>query len=196
LEYPYSLNFINPDRDLNNEFEIMPSSSLFQLEDTLRLPSGCNEVGTAHLPEPFRTIQTFFLAEMGLKSILARIIATPDSDFFLEGPADGTIERSPLFHEHRTQLDRWVSSLPTFVDWTIEPRKGELSPVATRLKLFYWFALISLFRPLIRYVLRDPGQKLPFAVWKLFQDGLLAGLNMVKISVVEETDIDVIVGNR
>lgn len=174
----------------------MPSSPLLRLEDTLHLPTGCNEVGTAHLPEPFRTIQTFFLAEMGLKSILARIIATPNSDLFIEGPADGTIERSPLFHEHRTQLDQWVSSLPKFVNWDTEPRKGELSLVATRLKIFYWFALVSLFKPLILYVLRDPGQKLPFAVWKLFQDGLLAGLNMIKISVVEETDVDVIVGNR
>lgn len=174
----------------------MLSTPLFQLEDTLRLPGGCDEIGTAHLPEPFRTIQTFFLAEMSLKSILARIIATPDSDFFLEGTLDGTIEQSPLFQELRTQLDRWVGSLPTFVDWSIEPNKGEPSSIATRLKLFYWFAHISLFRPLILYVLKDPSQKLTFTVWKLFQDGLMAGLNMVKISILEETDIDVIVGNR
>lgn len=107
----------------------------------------------------------------------------------MENSPETTIKPSPLFQELGIQLDRWLVTLPSFVNWAKEPAKGDL-------KLVHWFARLAIFRPLIMYVLRDPRQQFELTIWKLFQDGALAGLNMIKVAILEETDIDVIVGNR
>jgi len=139
----------NIHRDLKSEFDIVPTTPLFQLEDTLALPGGCDEAGTTHLIEPFRSTQTFFLAEMSLKSILARSMATNDGDFYIVAAFETTVKESPLFQEFRNQMDCWVSTMPGFVGWAPGPAKGQLSRLGTRLKLLYWFTRLCLCRPLI-----------------------------------------------
>jgi len=83
-----------------------------------------------------------------------------------------------------------------FLGWSMEPRRGVLSHVATRLKLIYWFARFSLFRPLILHALHDQSHELPFVGWALVQEGLRAAFTMLKIAVMEDMDIDVIIGNK
>ncbi len=136
-------------RDSKGEFDIMPTTPLFQLEDTLALPGGCDEAGTTHLIEPFQSTQTFFLPEMSIKSILARSTATNDGYFYTVAASDTTVKESPLFQEFRNQMDCWVSTMPGFIGWAPGPAKGQLSRLGTRLKLLYWFTRLCLCRPLI-----------------------------------------------
>jgi hypothetical protein len=182
--------------DFLNDIDSFPRSSLYHLEDRLPLPLGCDESGTVNLKTSVRTVYTFFLAEMSLKSTLARIISTAGGDHCVQKSSNSRVEISPLIQELNVQIDAWVTSLPSFLDWSPEPTRGTCSPVATRLKQIYWFARLSLSRPLILHVLYDLNHQLPFLGWKCFQDGILAGVNMIKVSIMEESDIDVIIGNR
>lgn len=143
-----------------------------------------------------RTVYTFFLAEMSLKAILSRIHATPNPEYFVQNAPNGNIEISPLIRELKNQLTTWEASLPSFLGWSPEPRRGVAFPTGMRLKLLYWFARFSLFKPLIVHFLQDPTNQLPFLGWKSFQDGLLAGLNMIRISTLEDSEVDAIMGNR
>ncbi|RDL35180.1 uncharacterized protein BP5553_07111 [Venustampulla echinocandica] len=188
----------NLERDLVNEIGSFPRSSLYQLEDRLPLPLGCDESDTASLSSSVRTVRTytFFLAEMSLKSTLARIISITGGDSYLETSLNSSVEISPLMQELNAQIGEWVISLPSFLDWSPEPTRGTCSPIATRLKLIYWFTRLSLSKSHILHVLHDSDHQLPFLGWKFFQDGILAGVNMIKVSVMEESEVDVIMGNR
>jgi hypothetical protein len=173
-----------------------PRSLLFQLEDTLPLPLGCDESGTANMKISVRTTYTFFLAEMSLKAIVARIYEIPDLESSPPCAFPVNLDKSPLIQELKTQIDGWEASLPTFLGWSPEATKGVSTSVGVRLKLLYWFARFWLHRPLIIHVLHDLSHELPFIGWTFFQSGLHAGLQMLKVSISEESDIDVIMGNR
>jgi hypothetical protein len=71
-----------------------------------------------------------------------------------------------------------------------------LSPLAMRVKLTYWFVRFSLFKPLILRVLHDSGSLFPMIEWSLFNEGLQAGFTLIKISILEQADVDVLMGNR
>jgi hypothetical protein len=176
--------------------ETLPRSSLHELEDTLPLPLGCDELDLSHLPIRLRTMLTYFLAEMSLKAIAERIFKTSDQEFYVQDPRTGSVDVSPLFQELRRQLDEWVSSLPSFLGWSPEAMKGLSSPLGIRVKLMYWFVRFSIFRPLIQRILHDPNSLFPIHGWTLFREGLHAGLNLINVSILEQSDIDVFMGNR
>ncbi|TVY93392.1 hypothetical protein LAWI1_G001127 [Lachnellula willkommii] len=186
----------NLERDLNSEIDSFPKSLLYLLEHRLQLPLGCDEPNTTHLMAPVRNTYTFFLAEMSLKAIIARILTTPNLEHSIQKTFHGTVEMSPLIQEFQTQLEKWEISVPAFLGWFPEPNRGMISPVGARLKLLYWFARFSLFKPLVARVLGESSCTLPLLGWTAFREGLLGGLNMVKGAVEEESDIDVIMGNR
>jgi hypothetical protein len=75
---PFYCPLLRRSRDLLNEVHSFPRSLLFQLEDSLPLPLGCDESGTVNMKVSIRTTCTFFLAEMSLKAILALIYEIPD----------------------------------------------------------------------------------------------------------------------
>lgn len=182
--------------DLHHVVFNFPRSLLYCLEDHLTLPLGCDEPNTAHLKAFTRTTYTYFLAEMSLKAIISRILEAPDLNYFSNHNPAGNVQISPLIQELKLQLEAWELSVPTFLDWSPQVRKGTSVPVGIRLKLLYWFARFSLARPLILHVLDDSSYSISFHGWTFFQDGLLAGLNMAKIAVLDDRDIDVIMGNR
>jgi hypothetical protein len=182
--------------DLLHEVDSLTRSLLFQLEERLPLPLGCDESGTTHLTSSVRTTYTFFLAEMSLKAILARILSITDLEYSVTNVPHGNIQVSPLLQELRTQIDSWEASLPCFLHWSPEANQGASFSVGTRLKLLYWFTRFSLFGTLLVKLLHDSNHQFPFLEWTFFQEGLLAGVNMVKVSTLEELDIDVIMGNR
>lgn len=169
--------------------EGLPRSFLYQLEDRLPLPLGCDEHATVHMKRDSRTTYTFFLAEMSLKGIIAHILEIPES-------FQSEVDNSPLIQELKTQLDGWEASVPSFLGWSPDATKGVTSLVGVRLKLLYWYARFSISRSLINHALHDLEHRLSFIGWMVFQDGLLAGLNMIKVSILEEADIDIIMGNR
>jgi hypothetical protein len=197
---PYmSYNFQNilmTSSDLYYEAKQLQRSSLSALEENLSLPLGCDETLSAHLKGTTRETYAFFLAEMSLKSILARIHAKPAPQFSVQKSSNGAFESSPILLELKLQLDTWHLSLPDFLGWSTQPQSRTISPVATRLKLTYWFARYSIFIPLINQVLEDESYQLPFLGWSFFQEGVLAGLSMVTVAITEESDIDVLSGNR
>jgi len=139
---------------------------------------------------------TFFLAEMSLKAIANRIVTAADLEFYIQDPKTGIVELSPLFRELRRQLDEWIASVPSFLDWSPEPTKGISSPLGTRVKLMYWFVRFSLFRTLIKRVLNNSGSLFPILGWTLFREGLHAGLALINVAILEHSDISVIMGNR
>ncbi len=182
---------------MKNEIdETLPRSSLHELEDTLPLPLGCDELDLSHLPIRLRTMLTYFLAEMSLKAISERIFTTPDLEFYVQDPRTGSVDVSPLFQELRRQLDEWIASVPSFLGWSPEVMKGLSSPLGIRVKLMYWFVRFSIFRPLIQRILHDPNSLFPIHGWTLFREGLHAGLNLINVSILEQSDIDVFIGNR
>lgn len=158
------------------------------------MPLGCDELDLSHLPVRARTTLTFFLAEMSLRAICERIITTPGLDFCTQEIENRDAEVLPLLQELRRQLDEWLEQVPAFLDWSSEPTKGVLSPLAMRMKLLHWFVRFSLFKPLIIRVLHDSASFFPMIEWTLFQEGLQAGFTFIKISTLEHSDIDVIVG--
>ncbi|KAE9364423.1 hypothetical protein N431DRAFT_474014 [Stipitochalara longipes BDJ] len=187
----------NLERDVKNEIdETLPQSSLHELEDTLPLPLGCDELDLSHLPIRIRTMLTFFLAEMSLKAIAERIFTTADEEFYVQDIRTGSVDVSPLCHELRRQLDEWVGSVPSFLGWSSELMRGVSSPLGIRVKLMYWFVRFSLFRPLIQRILHDSNSCFPIHGWTLFREGLHAGLNLINVSILEQSDIDVFMGNR
>ena len=130
---------------------------------------------------------------MSLKSILERVTATPDIEFEL---TDRHADMRPVAQELGYQLREWRGKLPTFLDWSPQPQRGSLSPVATRLKLTYWLAKFSLYRPLITRVLADIDHPVPFRFWSLFHDALGAGFTLIQVLVSEDTDINVLLGHQ
>ncbi|KAF8854898.1 hypothetical protein BDZ45DRAFT_627092 [Acephala macrosclerotiorum] len=186
----------NLERDLRHVVYSFPSSLLYQLENNLTLPLGYDEPNSVHLKAFARTTYTYFLAEMSLKAIISRILEAPGLNHLSNHNFAGSVEVSPIVQELKLQLEEWELTVPTFLDWSPQARKGTSVPVGIRLKLLYWFARFSLARPLILHVLDDSSYRLPFHGWTFFQDGLLAGLNMVKIAIPDERDINIIMGNR
>lgn len=185
------------DSDVKNEIDdTLPRSLLYQLEDSLPLPVGCDELDLSHLPVRARTMLLFFLAEMSLKAIGERICTTRNLEFCIQETSNGIVAVLPLFQELRRQLDEWVESVPSFLEWSSEPNKGVRSPLGIRVKLLYWFVRFSLFRPLILRVLHDSSSRFPILGWTLFHEGLHAGLTLINVSISEQSDIDVIMGNR
>ncbi|KUJ13613.1 uncharacterized protein LY89DRAFT_785261 [Mollisia scopiformis] len=187
---------VNFERDVRNEIDdTLSCSPLPELQDSFPLPLGCDELDLSHLPPRLRTTLTFFLAEMSLKAITERILTTVNLEFYVQDVQTRRVELSPLFQELRRQLDEWIESVPS-LNWSSEPTKGLASPLATRVKLMYWFTRFSLFRPLIKRVLGDSGSMFPMLGWKLLREGLQAGHSLIKVTILEQSDIDVIIANR
>jgi hypothetical protein len=147
----------NPLHDLLRQVNSFLRSLLFHLEVRLSLPLGCDEAGTIHLNTSTRTAYTFFLAEMSLKTIIARIPTTPDLDYSVPNTLHTNAQISPLVQEPKTQIDGWGASLPNFLGWSAESNKGAAFSFGTRLRLLCWFAQFSLFKPHIIKVLHDFG---------------------------------------
>jgi len=181
------------DRDVLYIVDFLPKSNLCRLEQYLPLPLGCEEAETVQMPHSTRLIYTFFLADMSLKSILARILASPDLGFEI---LNGDAFARPVTNELCTQLTLWKQSLPSFLDWNSGPNKGTVSAVGSRLKLVYWFAQFSLHQSLIAQILGNLDRPIHFSSWSLFQDALDVGFALLEVVVREEADIDVMMGSR
>lgn len=179
-----------------HEVEDLPRTSLSSLEDRLPLPLGCDESGTNHMDTEIRTVYTYFLAETSLKAIIARIHAIHVAEKTNHTSITSNLRISPIIQEFQTQLNEWKNSIPEFLEWSPEPGKGVCLPVGTRLKLLFWHAQFSLLEPLIRHTLYNPNRQLPFLGWTLLQSGLLAGTNMLQVTLQEKPDLDLILSNR
>lgn len=189
--------FIEICGDVKNEIDdTLPRSPLHELGDSLPLPLGCDELDLSHLLVRARTTLTSFLAEMSLKSIAERIHTTPGLGFCIQETEKRGAEVSPLLQELRRQLDEWVESVPSFLGWSAKPKQGVSSPLGIRVNLLYWFVRFSLFRPFILRVLHDPSNLFPMLGWSLFHEGLLVALTLIKVSILEISDIDALIGNR
>lgn len=175
----------------------LPQSSLYLLEESLALPLGCDASLRPSMQVQTRNAFMFFLAEMSLRTTVARIITIPGLEDNIQGPSEYVgAEISPLTKELRSQLDGWASRLPDCLGWSVEPGKGASSPLAKRLKLLYWFARFALYRPLILHTQQNPSLRLQNIEWSLLHEGLLSALTLTKVFLTEEPDIDIIEGNR
>lgn len=185
-------------RDLIHEIDdTFPQSSLHLLAESFILPLGCDASPSLSEPPNIRDEIMFFFAEMSLRAVMARILATPYwKTGGQESPESRLPEISPLIQELRSQLGEWLLRLPAHLEWSAEPVKGSTSPVVARLKMLYWFARFSLARPLIVEALRDPGCPLCLQSWVQFQDGILAALKLLKVFLWEESELDFLKGNR
>jgi len=133
---------------------------------------------------------------MSLRVILARLHSNSDLECRVQKTSDYGVEVSPLIQELRNQLGLWKQSLPSFLGWSTQPTGGETSLPAMRLKYLYWFARFLLFKPLVLYVLCHAGYSFPLSSWTFFQEGVQAGLTLVKVSLLEKIEWDIIIGNR
>jgi hypothetical protein len=179
------------------EVDTLPRSRLCDLEHCLPLPLGCDEPVMTHVKKSSkRTIYLFFLAETSLKNILAQILSISAQDSQLQESQIAIITVSPVIMELEKQLAAWKDKVPHYLGWSSEPMKGELLPLATRLKMIFWFSRFSLFTSLVLDILDDPDRPLNMTSWSCLQDGLSAGLILVKVFVLEKMQVDAITGKR
>lgn len=188
-------------RDVLSEVDnTLPQSSLYLLEESLALPLGCDASPRSSMQVQTRDAFMFFLAEMSLRTTVARIVAIPTLENNVNSPGSSSEQIatgvSPLTRELRSQLDGWATRLPDCLGWSVEPGKGVSSPLAKRLKLLYWFARFALYRPLILRTQHDPSLRLQNLEWSLLHEGLLSALTLTRVFLIEEPDIDIIEGNR
>ncbi len=120
----------------------------------------------------------------------------PELELGVQKDLDGNVHMSPLVQELKLQLDDWKASIPDFLGWSDIPSKGISAQISTRVKFTYWFARFAMIIPILNKVLCDQNYQLPFFGWSLFQEGLQAGFNMIKVAVLEDADMDLIMGNR
>ncbi|KIW13589.1 hypothetical protein PV08_08778 [Exophiala spinifera] len=188
---------------LNEVDSSLPQSSLYLLEESLALPLGCDASPRSSMQVQIRDAFMFFLAEMSLRTTLARIIALPSVESNIDTPGASfdhnlgvAAEVSPLTRELRSQLDGWAARLPDCLGWSPEPGKGVSSPLARRLKLLYWFARFALYRPLILVAQQHPTLRLQNLEWSILHEGLLSALTLVRAFVTEDPDVDIFEGNK
>ncbi len=162
----------------------------------MRLPTGCSEPEDPRMSDQMRLNYTFFLAEMSMRSILARILATCASDLL---PLDTWNNRrglSLIFRELNHQLSEWLDNVPMSLRWSPQLGRGLISKVATRLKLLYWFARFSLFKPLFQRFLEELDGSFYIEEDICIQEYVTAGRTLLEVFVSEEPDPDMILAQR
>lgn len=181
--------------EIDNTF---PRSNLSRYEELFPLPLACDEADSKDRPAHINTHFVFFLAEMSLRAILENILITPELENYSPLPGQFTSRSrfSPVTQELQSQLDTWILRLPANLDWSVEPTCGVQSGQGTRVKLLYWYARFAIHRPMMRRTLQDETLQSHFLLWEPFREGLLPALNLVKVFVTEQPDIDVIMANR
>lgn len=180
---------------------MLPQSRLSEFEELFSLPLPCEEPTNKNMSIRVRNLYTFFLADTSLRAILERTLTTSGlttsvQGFHMQTGCGSSITFSPIIQELRQQLDTWVLRLPPNFDWSVEPGCGTLSPVGTRLKLLYWFARFSVLRPTVLHILSVSPLQPRFLQWEPFRESLQPALTMVKVYLVEQSDVDVLMANR
>ena len=98
--------------------------------------------------------------------------------------------KSPVTEELECQLSAWSSGIPAFLNWSPKPGQGTRTKNASRLKLLFWFAKISLYHYPVKNALAHQDNRFTMAGWMILQDTLLATYNMVEVFVLEDLDPD------
>ncbi len=146
-----------------------------------------------NVPLDSRRLYIFFLAETSLRETLKRILDTSDVGFAVQ---DGEFVSRPVTQELTSQLDQWEAELPAFLDFDVKPGHGTIRKVATRLKLLYWFAQLSLKRSLIHEIMAMPDIRLQFDAWAMVRSAMDAGFNMIAVILEEHTELDILIGSQ
>jgi hypothetical protein len=195
--------------------DTIPRSTLYLLEQDLSLPLGCAEPNDMDIsmPPQIRMQYHFFLADTSLRIILSRITTSlstrPENNKYYHHQGHhyhhhrsnpyhvGKLAPQPFFFsELKQQLEDWEAHVPTLLEWSSEPGRGTISSVGTRIKLTYWFSGLQLARLAIQMALHDTNARLSLQEWSLVQQGVVAGINLVKTFIFERANVDVIAGNR
>lgn len=183
-------------RDVTTEIKILPRSHLCDLEDQMPLPLGCDESMLTHMKKSTRTIYLFFLAETSLKAIANRINMMAHENIPLGEIEAASLVVAPIRLELKKQLIVWEHNIPKSLGWVQEPATRQCSALATRLKLIFWLARFWLCKPLILRLMDNMRSEFNVSVWNSLVEGLLAGCNVVKVMILEESQVDAIMGRR
>lgn len=164
------------------------------------LPLSCGESTTTHMPMTIRTIYTFFLAETGLKAILARIQQMNQRKVQDESHRRTQYHsldtKDPVTKDLECQLLAWLSGIPAFLNQSIRPGQGTQTKNASRIKLWFGLAKIALHLHPVKNALTRRDNRFTMSGWILLQDTLLASHNMVGVFVLVDLDPDPILWDQ
>jgi hypothetical protein len=151
------------------------------------------------MPTTTRTIYTFFLAETSLKAILARIRKVnqrAERDVLSKGIQYHSLEvKNPVIEELERQLSTWLTGIPAFLNWSTKPSHGTQTKNASKIKLLYWFAKISLYLNPINDAITQREGRFTMRGWMILQDTILATHTLMEVFVSEELEPDPVLWN-
>jgi hypothetical protein len=98
--------------------------------------------------------------------------------------------KNSVTEELECQLSAWLSGIPAFLNWSTKPGQGTQTRNASRIKLLFWFAKISLHLHPVKIALARRDGRFTMRGWIILQDTLRATHNMVEVFVSEHLDPD------